>query len=97
MEVAVHRSGYVGCVRYDAHDVLQFYLVERQGYILQHIQMIVIGIQLNTRSVLGTQQDVGRYAPIVAQEEVVVVVHGKIFVTQYNLRTVQSGSDATLF
>ena len=59
--------------------------------------MVVIGIQLNTRSVLGTQQNVGRYAPIVAQEEIIVVVHSKIFIAQYNLRTVQTGSDATLF
>ena len=59
MEVAIHHAGHIGGVRNDRQNLLQVKLVERYRQVLQHFRIVVIGVNLHTHAVGGTEFEIG--------------------------------------
>ena len=96
MEVAVHHTCYLGHVGDDGEDFLQIKLMQSHSKVLQGLFVLVVGIDLHTHAICREQFQVGRHALVASQVEVVVIVDGKLAVTQYGVVGEQVHLDAVL-
>ena len=82
VEVAVHHSLDVGRVGNDGEDSFEVEMVERGGDVLLDIEVVVVGVNLDTRAVVGFQHEVGRNAVVASQKHEIIIVHTEFPIAQ---------------
>ena len=96
VEVAIEDARHVWRERNHCQDFSKVELMERDGYILQRVGVLIIGIDLHTHAIGRPEAHVGADASVVAQVNVVAVVHGKALVAQHRVVAIEVQADAVL-
>ncbi len=95
-EVTVEQSGYARCVRHYGGNLGQVKLVETDGYVLQHVGILVFRRHLYTRTFVGHEVHLGLYTPVATEEYVVVFIEIELGVAQYRMVRLQVDSHTTV-
>ena len=71
--------------------------MEREGDVLQGFEIIVVGVDLHTSAIVSTQHHVCRYAHILGEEDVVIVIDGEVLIADDLLLLGERETNAFLF
>ena len=80
MVVAIEQARHPRRIGNDGGDLSQVHLVQAEGNILQRGRIAVLGIDLQTRPVVGNEVNLSLYPLVGAQQDVVVLIQVELLV-----------------
>ena len=95
--VAVELAGDSGQIGYDGGQLAEVDLMEREGEVLQHRGVLILGVELQTGIVVGYQVHFRLYLLVSADEDEVVLVEVELLVAYRRTFWHQPQSQAVLF
>ena len=96
VHVAIQHAAHVGRIGNHGEYLLQVEMVQRSRNVLLGLLVLIVGVDLHAGAVVSTQHQVCRHAVVTSEEDVVVVVHRELPVSQHGFLAVCAEQQAVI-